>query len=135
MAVSDRRKNERRTDQAGVSLDRRRPADRRAKDRRGTPRVALELWMEEVSGEDVYFRRTGNVGEGGVYFDKAIPHVLGTMVTLKFSLPGDKELVIARGEVVSNAGTPTGLGMGVKFITIEGDGQRRLRDYIDRRLS
>src|SRR5258706_575918 len=104
MGVGDRRKLERRMGSTGVHLDRR-ASDRRTGDRRETPRVPLELWMEEVSGEDVYFRRTGNVGEGGVYFDKAIPHVLGTMVTLKFSLPGEKEMVVARGEVVSAAGS------------------------------
>jgi hypothetical protein len=86
--------------------------------------------MEEVSGDDVYFRRTGNVGSGGVFFDRAIPHALGTVVTLKFALPGDKEMVVARGEVVSAAGAKDGLGMGVKFISVEGDGQKRIRAYI-----
>jgi hypothetical protein len=135
MGVGDRRKNERRSGQAGAGITERRSTnDRRHKDRRESPRVPLELWMEEVSGEDVYFRRTGNVGEGGVYFDRAIPHSLGTMVTLKFSLPGDKEMVIARGEVVSAAGSEQGLGMGVKFLNVEGDGQKRLREYIVKRL-
>ncbi len=127
---ADRRKVERRHSQVSVSLDRRAASNRRTRDRRGGERVALELWMEEVSGDDVYFRRTGNVGEGGVYFDKAIPHPLGTMLTLKFSIPGDKEMVVARGEVVSAAGSEHGLGMGVKFITVEGDGQDRLKQYI-----
>ncbi|MBI3178587.1 MAG: PilZ domain-containing protein, partial [Deltaproteobacteria bacterium] len=54
----------------------------------------------------------------------------GTMVTLKFALPGDKEMVVARGEVVSAAGSSDGLGMGVRFLTIEGDGQRRIKSYI-----
>jgi hypothetical protein len=86
--------------------------------------------MEEVSGDDVYFRRSGNLGEGGVYFEKAIPHSLGTMVTLKFALPGEQEMVVARGEVVSAAGSNNGLGMGVKFIKVEGDGQSRIRNLI-----
>ena len=85
--------------------------------------------MEEMAGDDVYFRRTGNVSEGGVYFDSAIPHSLGTVVTLKFALPGDKEMVVARGRVVSSAGA-NGLGMGVKFISVEGDGQKRIRGCI-----
>jgi hypothetical protein len=86
--------------------------------------------MEEVSGDDVYFRRTGNVSTGGAYFDRAIPHTLGTIVTLKFALPGDKEMVVARGEVVSAAGARDGLGMGVKFVSVEGDGEKRIRAYI-----
>jgi len=129
MAVGDRRKNDPHLNATGAAASSRQD-DRRKTDRRSTPRVGLELWIEEVLGDDVYFRRTGNLGEGGVYFDKAIPHAIGTMVTLKFALPDDKEMVVARGEVVSIAGSEEGLGMGVKFITVEGDGQVRIRELI-----
>ncbi len=130
MSSRDRRSNERRTHEQQVALDRRQSDRRTGKDRREASRVPLELWMEEVSGDDVYFRRTGNVSPGGVYFDRAIPHALGTMVTLKFALPGDKEMVVARGEVVSAAGSSDGLGMGVRFLTVEGDGEKRIKSYI-----
>ena len=129
MGASDRRKAERRNKRVSVSKDRR-SADRRQKDRRDGDRVPLELWMEEMSGDDVYFRRTGNVSPGGVFFDRAIPHTLGTVVTLKFALPGDKEMVVARGKVVSAKGAGNGLGMGVKFISVEGDGVKRIKGYI-----
>ena len=130
MPSSDRRKNDRRRSRVSVNSDRRAKNDRRKRDRRESPRVSLELWMEELAGEDVYFRRTGNVSEGGVYFDRALPHELGTEVTLKFSLPGDREMVVARGKVVSVAGDKEGLGMGVKFISVEGNGKKRVREYI-----
>ena len=130
MSSIDRRSAERRKRHQQVDIDRRRGERRKALDRREAERVPLELWMEEVSGEDVYFRRTGNVSVGGVFFDRAIPHALGTIVTLKFALPGDREMVVARGEVVSIAGNQEGLGMGVKFITIEGDGEKRIRSYL-----
>lgn len=131
MGSVDRRKQDRRREQIGIEVDRR-ATDRRRAERRSTTRVALELWMEEVSGDDVYFRRSGNLGEGGVFFDRAVPHALGTMVTLKFALPGDREMVVARGEVVSGAGARNGLGMGVRFITVEGDGLERVRAFIRR---
>ena len=86
--------------------------------------------MEEMAGEDVYFRRTGNVSGGGVYFDRAIPHALGTVVTLKFALPGDKEMVVARGKVVSAAGGAEGLGMGVKFVDLPGPFRMRIEAFI-----
>ncbi len=129
MASQDRRTTDRRNAKVGVKKDRR--ADqRRSRKRRTQERVPLELWMEEMAGDDVYFRRTGNVSEGGVYFDRAIPHSLGTIVTLKFALPGDKEMVVARGKVVSAAGSKQGLGMGVKFVHVEGDGQKRIRSHL-----
>jgi len=86
--------------------------------------------MEELSGDDIYFRRSGNIAAGGVFFDRAIPHPLGTVVTLKFALPGDREMVVARGEVVSSAASPDGLGMGVKFVHVEGDGAQRIRAFL-----
>ena len=130
MSSRDRRAQDRRLGKKSVSKDRRDKDRRTGSDRRDDVRVPLELWMEEVSGDDVYFRRTGNVSIGGVYFDRAIPHSLGTVVTLKFALPGDKEMVVARGQVVSAAGSNDGLGMGVKFISVEGDGQKRIKGYI-----
>ncbi|MBN1962131.1 MAG: PilZ domain-containing protein [Deltaproteobacteria bacterium] len=131
MVSGDRRKQDRRQKQTKVTVERR-AQSRRQIDRRSTKRIPLELWMEEVAGDDVYFRRSGNIGEGGVYFDKVVPHVIGTMVTLKFALPGEHEMIVARGEVVSNTSEKTKLGMRVKFIAIEGDGRRRLRDFITR---
>lgn len=126
----DRRVANRRTDSSSVSTDNRRGKDRRVRDRRADQRFPLELWMEELSGDDIYFRRSGNIAAGGVYFDRAIPHPLGTVVTLKFALPGDREMVVARGEVVSSAPNADGLGMGVKFVHIEGDGAQRIRAFL-----
>jgi hypothetical protein len=129
MGVGDRRGTERRAKKNEISSERR-SKPRRTKERRDGPRIPLELWMEELAGDDVYFRRTGNVGEGGVFFDSAIPHERGTMLTLKFTLPGDKEMVVARGKVVNGMGSESQLGMGVKFVSIEGDGAERIREHI-----
>lgn len=135
MSVVDRRQSTRRKaakDTAKADSNRRQSERRIGKDRRDTPRVNLELWMEELNGEDVYFRRTGNVSIGGAYFDTPFPYEPGTEVTLKFGLPGSREMVVARGTVVSRGRGQDGLGMGVKFISIEGDGRDRIRHYIDK---
>ena len=129
MTRRDRRVADRRKDLSSVSSDRRGP-DRRQRDRRADQRFPLELWMEEISGDDIYFRRSGNIAAGGVFFDRAIPHPMGTQVTLKFALPGDREMVVARGEVVSSAPSADGLGMGVKFVHVEGDGAQRIRAFL-----
>lgn len=131
MNRSDRRVADRRREVSKINGERRR-TDRRVSraDRRRDERVPLELWMEELSGDDIYFRRSGNIAPGGVFFDRAIPHPLGTSVTLKFALPGDREMVVARGEVVSAAAAGEGLGMGVKFVHVEGDGEKRIRAFL-----
>ncbi len=87
--------------------------------------------MEEVSASgDVYFRRTGNVSAGGAFFERAVPHAVGTELTLKFLLPGEREKIVARGEVVSAPGGRGGLGMGIRFRRFEGDGQSRMRAFL-----
>jgi hypothetical protein len=131
MTAQERRKQTRRTTTAAVATNRRQ-GERRQQERRGSPRVPLELWMEEATSNEVYFRRTGNVGLGGVYFDDAIPHDDGTEVTLKFTLPGDREMVVARGKVINKATRTNPLGMRVRFITIEGNGKDRIRHFIEK---
>ena len=131
MKAQDRRRlSRRKTAKDAVKTDRRN-SERRRGERRQESRVPLELWMEEAVGDEVYFRRTGNVGIGGVYFDNAIPHETGTEVTLKFTLPGDREIVVARGTVINKATKQHPLGMRVRFIKIEGDGKARIRTFID----
>ena len=132
MTATDRRAATRRAREKKKHDLNRRKTERRARpdDRRENLRVSLELWMEELVGDDVYFRRTGNLSTGGVFFDSAIPHDLGTEMTLKFALPGSKEMVVARGKVVSHSDQDDGLGMGVKFISIEGDGKKRLMTFV-----
>lgn len=130
MGSRDRRSLDRRSKRAGVVVERRRLDRRKGRDRREAERVPLELWMEEVSGDDVYFRRTGNISAGGVFFERAIPHPIGTTVTLKFALPGNKEMVVARGKVVSAADDDDLMGMGVKFVSFEGDGAKRISFYL-----
>ena len=132
MTAKDRRAATRRGKEKKQPDLNRRKSERRTRtdDRRENLRVSLELWMEELVGDDVYFRRTGNLSTGGVFFDSAIPHDLGTEMTLKFTLPGSKEMVVARGKVVSHSDQDDGLGMGVKFISIEGDGKKRLKTFV-----
>ena len=131
MKAQDRRRLSRRKSAADAVKTDRRNSDRRLGQRRQDGRVPLELWMEEVVGEEVYFRRTGNVGIGGVYFDNAITHEKGTEVTLIFTLPGDREMVVARGTVINKATKQNPLGMRVRFIKTEGNGKARIRTFID----
>ncbi|MCC6810360.1 MAG: PilZ domain-containing protein [Deltaproteobacteria bacterium] len=104
---------------------------RKGDDRRTDVRVAIDLWMEEVRGDEVYFRRSCDLSEGGVFFDQSIPHAVGTKVTLRFGLPGTDASVQVRGEVVSAARATDGLGMGVKFTEVRADDRAAIRKYVD----
>ena len=128
--TTDRRRTDRRQREAPVGEDRR-TSDRRTGDRRRHARVPLDLWVEEEKGNELYFRRTGNVSTGGIYFEQTIPHALGTKVRLRFSLPGSPDVVEALGEIVNTPTVKDGLGMGLRFLDISQDALTRLETFLD----
>ena len=57
-------------------------------ERRGSPRIPLEMWVEETTDEERYFRRAGNLSRGGLRLEHTIPLPLGTTVNLTARLCG-----------------------------------------------
>ena len=84
-------------------------------ERRGGPRIPIEMWVEETTGSERYFRRANNLSKSDLRLEHTIPLPVGTMVNLTFTLPGDQTPVAISGEIVSAAG-PEELRMGVKFV-------------------
>lgn len=128
--TSDRRNIERRKDRVVVGVDRR-TGDRRHGDRRRAARAPLDLWVEEEKGNELYFRRTGNVSLGGIYFEQTIPHALGTTVRLRFSLPGNEALIEAQAEIVNTPQSKDGLGMGLQFKDLSAEAEKALSKFLD----
>jgi hypothetical protein len=108
--------------------------ERRKSDRRKGPRIPVSIWVEETKGEDLYFHRAGNLSIGGVFFERTIPHPIGTQVRLKFELPGDKGVIETLGEVVSTPTDPSGLGAGIKFLELDAVEERLIKEYIDQQV-
>ena len=100
-------------------------------ERRGAPRIPIEMWVEETTGSERYFRRAGNLSRGGLRLDHTIPLPLGTIVHLTFTLPGDDTPVTVSGEIVSNAGSGD-LRMGVKFLDASDAAQAQIDAYLAR---
>jgi hypothetical protein len=107
------------------------PAETADSERRGGPRIPIEMWVEETTESERYFRRAGNLSRGGLRLDHTIPLPLGTVVNLTFTLPGDSSAVQVAGEIVSTAG-PDELRMGVKFINLTPEAQARIDGYLAR---
>lgn len=129
--MNDRRRAERRA-QSVVVQNERRSGDRRRGDRRTSARTPLDLWVEEERGNELYFRRTGNVSLGGLYFEQTIPHTVGTTVRLRFSLPGPEARVIeTRAEIVNTPDAVDGLGMGLRFVELADGDRLALQQFID----
>ncbi len=103
-------------------------------DRRAHARLALEMWVEEITDGARVFRRAGNMSRGGLYLDQTIPIPVGSTVNLRFTLPDDANPITVTGTVVSVSANET-LGMGVKFVNVSEADQRSIDAYLDRRLT
>lgn len=104
---------------------------RREGERRSGPRIPLEMWVEETTEEERYFRRAGNLSRGGLRLEHTIPLPLGTVVHLTFTLPGDDAPISVSGQIVSSTG-PDDLQMGLKFVNTTSEAQRRIDAYLTR---
>jgi hypothetical protein len=112
--------------------ERRKGERRQDGERRTDVRLPIELWTEEVKGDDVVYRRTGNISVGGVFFDQAIPYPVGKALSIKIPLPDTGQEVVAAGEVVGVL--PEEVGMRVKFTKFDGDGQEKLKEFLEKTL-
>jgi len=126
---TDRRRQDRRRHDRPVAEDRR-TRERRGPSRRRSRRVEVEIWVEELLGRDRYMRRTHDLSEDGVFFDVALPSPVGSQVTLRFTVPGDRQPIVAYGEVATVGAGDKQLGIGVRFTRFDGDGKRRLREFL-----
>ena len=100
-------------------------------ERRSNSRIPVEMWVEESTDHELYFQRSANLSEGGLFLENTIPHPIGKVVTLSFTLPGDSQLLTVLGEIV-NTPDPGQLGMGVKFLEVDEATQRRIQGFVER---
>jgi hypothetical protein len=107
---------------------------RARQERRQAERISLEMWVEETTDNERYFRRAGNLSRGGLRLDHTIPLPQGTCVNLTFTLPGDSTPVEVLGEIVSGSG-PDDLQMGVKFVKVGEAARTQIDEYLLRAAS
>lgn len=101
-------------------------------ERRHGTRVPVQIWVEEATDRELYFQRSANISAGGIYLENTIPHPVGTRVTLRFLLPGDKDRLEVRAEVVGAIAGEEEMGMGLKFVDLGEREATRIRRYVDR---
>jgi uncharacterized protein (TIGR02266 family) len=104
----------------------------RTEERRASPRIPVEMWVEESTDRELYFQRGANISAGGIFLERTIPHARGTHVTLRFTLPGDATPLEVKGEIVNVGESNEELGMGVKFVDIGDADRERIEQYIRR---
>jgi uncharacterized protein (TIGR02266 family) len=100
-------------------------------ERRDGARIPVEMWVEETTGTERYFRRAGNLSKGGLRLEHTIPLPVGTTVNLTFTLPGEKVPISVTGEIVS-ATPPEDLRMGVKFTKVSEEARGLIEAFLSR---
>jgi uncharacterized protein (TIGR02266 family) len=102
-------------------------------DRRAQLRIPVKMWVEEVSPEGLYFQRSANLSEGGIFLEKTIPHPVGTVVSLQFTLPDGSQPIKVHAQIVNAAAGEAELGMGLKFVDLPPETAERIRAFIQNR--
>jgi uncharacterized protein (TIGR02266 family) len=98
-------------------------------ERRRAYRATVSIAVEISDPSGFTLHSTRDVSVGGVFFDRAIPHKVGSRVQLSFQLPGDPRNIRCDGEVV-NVPDKSGYGMGVRFSNVAPADQQRLEEFI-----
>jgi uncharacterized protein (TIGR02266 family) len=99
-------------------------------ERRSSERIRVEMWVEESTERELYFQRGANISAGGIFLERTIPHPLGTVVNLQFTLPEDTLPIRVKGEIVNVGEASTELGMGIKFLELNEVDRKRILDFI-----
>src|SRR5687767_8193690 len=98
-------------------------------ERRRAFRLSVVIPIEVRDGRGFSLHSCSDLSVGGVYFDRAIPHQVGTRVELSFNLPGDDRNVVVAGEVVNVPDTHQ-YGMGVRFLDLSPADEAMLDAFI-----
>jgi c-di-GMP-binding flagellar brake protein YcgR len=112
--------------------------DRRRTDeeRRRASRVAATFAVSEATdGSDVHLCQAEDIAVGGMTIKHArgLSHELRTEVALRFALPGSREEIIARGEIVSDGRVGHFRRTGVRFVSVRPEHQQLIAAYCRRR--
>ena len=107
--------------------------------RRKNPRIDLEAKIDFSNEHSFYTGFTSNLSEGGVFIATFNLFPLGTVLKFRFTLPDNPdESVEMVGEVrwlreYNESYSDVSPGMGVKFIDLDADVEKRINGFCDRK--
>jgi len=93
--------------------------------------ASLEVQLEE--GTTLAMCQTENVSSTGMLVRTQVGYPIGTRLSFEFPLPSDGRPVKGEAEVVRHTllGREKVRGVGARFLSFSGDGQKRFRDYLE----
>ena len=109
-----------------------RPEDLRASERRDA-----EFEITAQSENNFYRGFSENISGGGLFFETYGAHNLGDLMTVRFSLPGSETpieaAVVVRWLRPFNPINDTPQGIGVQFVRLDPEDQRRIEHFTKKR--
>jgi c-di-GMP-binding flagellar brake protein YcgR len=104
-------------------------------ERRGNGRVAATFAVSEADGAGIHLCQAEDIAIGGITIKHAsgLSHEPRTEVALRFALPGSREEIVARGEIVSDDKAGKFRRTGVRFIAVRPEHQQLIAAYCRRR--
>lgn len=96
-------------------------------------RVMARLEIQLAKGKTLAMCQTENLSSSGMLIRTYVGYPLGTRLAFEFNLPTDPLPVRGEAEVVRHTllDRETVSGVGARFVSFEGDGERRYRRYIE----
>ncbi len=102
---------------------------------RSTPRITVKIRVEIQEGTPERVLTCVNLSEGGMYLRTPAPLSEGAVIHVKFTLPHDTEAIELAAKVVRTLPLAIQLetdpGMGLCFIDISENTQRRIRNFVE----
>ncbi|MEO5766734.1 MAG: PilZ domain-containing protein [Polyangia bacterium] len=113
---------------SGVAATERR---RTEEERRRAGRIPATFAVCEADGAHLHLCQAEDIAVGGITIRHArgLTHELRTEVALRFALPGSREEIEARGEIVSDSRAGRFRRTGVRFIAVRPEDQQLIASY------
>lgn len=103
--------------------------------REGQERAHVHINVNLATLGPYYLSKLTNISSGGAFIQHPKPHAVGTIIELSFQLPNDPNKIQTKAKVVwkyiqGGKSLPNGTGMGIQFMEIAIDDEKRIRQYI-----
>ena len=100
-------------------------------ERRNTGRVRATFAVSEETDRKILLGQAEDIAIGGITIKhpKDLSHQPRTEVALRFALPGSREEIVARGEIVSDSHAGRFRRTGVRFIAVRPEHQQLIAAY------
>jgi uncharacterized protein (TIGR02266 family) len=126
-------------DLPGVAISRQ-GAEQNPAERRTAPRIELEVEVGLETEHNFYTGLTQDISSGGIFVATGLSYQVGERMTVRFTLPGRKDPIVADAEVrwVRDSRymrTDSPDGVGLRFVSLPADAQASILSFLENRDS